>query len=69
MYRQLDSDLESQPGKLPIWDREIIHTIATRAGPSLLQLMDFAESFSFFPWVRFPSPAPLSGNARPCRAT
>jgi hypothetical protein len=38
MYRHLDGDLESQPGKLPIWDREIFHTVATRAGPSLWQL-------------------------------
>jgi hypothetical protein len=51
MYRHLDGDLESQPGKLPIWDREIFHTVATRAGPSLWQLMDFAESFRFFPWL------------------
>jgi hypothetical protein len=60
MYRHLDRDLESQPGKLPIWDREIFHTVATRAGPSLSQPMDFAEILFFH--LGFDSNRPLHSS-------
>jgi hypothetical protein len=47
--------------------RAFFHTPVTRAGQSRSQPLDSDRPFGFFPWVRFPSPAPLPASAGQCQ--